>query len=78
MLFHPLAKALPEDTELKKLVTQFLSLDIRNLCKRQWLRPHTRYEWVWRDKEGKPASGVAVLALRNTVVLIIEVTGKDL
>ncbi len=61
---------LPQDSILKQLVTQFPCLNIRFLAKGKWLRPRTRYEWVWRDKERKLRDGVAVLALKHTVVVI--------
>ncbi len=61
---------------MKKLVTQFPSLDIRTLAKGYRLSLHTRYEWVWRDKEGELTGGVAVLALRHSVVVIYKGDGK--
>lgn len=61
---------------MKKLVTQFPSLDIRTLAKGYRLSPHTRYKWVWRDKEGELTGGVAVLALRHSVVVIYKGDGK--
>ena len=53
----------------RAMVTSCANLDIRRFAREGWLRPQTRFEWTWRNKDGHIKSAIRVVVLENIVVL---------
>ena len=53
---------------MKALVTDCDSLDIRQLDREGFLYLGTRYEWVWRHKDGAIKGAIAVVVLKGRLL----------
>ena len=56
---------------MKRLVTEFHALDIRELAP-GWLYPFSKYEWAWRTQKGTQQTSVSVTVLNDSLQLVIE------
>lgn len=61
---------------MKTLVTQCDSLDIRRLDREGFLYQGSRYEWIWRNKDGGIKGAIAIGVLRGRLLLSYRQAGS--
>ncbi|HEV8325857.1 MAG TPA: hypothetical protein VGQ08_00110 [Nitrospiraceae bacterium] len=56
---------------MKRLVTQYHALDIKDLARRS-LYPFSRYDWVWRTHKGTQETSVTITVLKDALQLVFS------
>ena len=60
---------------MKALVTQYHTLDIKELARGQWLGPLSKYDWVWRTNKGAHQTTVAITVVTDALQLVFPMYG---
>lgn len=54
---------------MKQLVNEFHALDIKELARKGYLYPFSKYDWVWRTNKGTEQTTVTVTVLEDALQL---------
>jgi hypothetical protein len=54
---------------MKPLVTQYHTLNIKDLARGGWLYPFSKYDWVWRTNKGAHQTTVTITVLTDALQL---------
>jgi hypothetical protein len=62
---------------MKRLVTQYHALNIRELARGPWLYPFSTYDWVWRTNKGAHQTTVTITVLTDALQLVFPMYGAE-